>query len=244
PAAPPLVVGDDPAEGDISVGKAAENTTRGDGTTRVGDTVRYTVTLRNGGAATSWMDAVVRDDVPEGLEPVSGTIRLVLPDGRELAVDDRAYDPATRRLAVAVGHLYGGQEAVLSFDALVTEDAIGADIGNVAAALGVPPSAWDPDGYHPEPGEPFDPPEGWEVFDETRQEVRSPAAYPPGVDASGGVLGADDPGSLAAKKTATIRHRLAQTGDALLVAALLPAACALAAGAALLASRRRQRTAR
>ena len=238
------MVGDDPAEGDISVGKAAENTTRGDGTTRVGDTVRYTVTLRNGGAATSWMDAVVRDDVPEGLEPVSGTIRLALPDGSEIAVDDRAYDPATRRLAVAVGHLYGGQEAVLSFDALVTEEAIGADIGNVAAALGVPPSAWDPDGYHPEPGEPFDPPEGWEVFDETRQEVRSPAAYPPGAGPSGGVLGADDPGSLAAKRAATIRHKLAQTGDALLAAALLPAAAALAAGAALLASRRRQRAAR
>ena len=34
-----------------------------------------------------------------------------------------SYDPKTRVLAVAVGHLYGGQEAVLVFDALVTGEA-------------------------------------------------------------------------------------------------------------------------
>ncbi|EOS49625.1 DUF11 domain-containing protein, partial [Adlercreutzia caecimuris] len=132
PAVPPVVVGDDPAEGDVAIGKTAENTSRDDGTTRVGDTVRYEITLRNDGAGTSWMDAVIRDDVPRGLEPVSGTIRLTLPDGSEVSVDDAAYDPKTRVLAVACGHLYGGQEAVLVFDALVTGEAAGADIGNVA----------------------------------------------------------------------------------------------------------------
>ena len=43
------------------------------------------------------------------------------------------------------------------------------------------------------------------------------------------------------KRNTTIRHKLAQTGDALAAAALLPLAAALAAGAGLLASRRTRR---
>ena len=236
PAVPPVVVGDDPAEGDVAIGKTAENTSRDDGTTRVGDTVRYTVTLRNEGAGTGWMDAVIRDDVPLGLEPLAGTIRLMLPDGSEVSVDDAAYDPATRILAVACGHLRGGQAAVLSFDALVTGEALGADIGNVAVGYGTPPSAWDPDGTHPEPGSPFSPDGGWDAWEQGRGKAVSDPAYPPGADASGGVLDGDEGG----KRRTTIAHKLAQTGDALLAAALLPLTLALAAGAALLASRRRR----
>ncbi|MCR2027288.1 hypothetical protein [Adlercreutzia muris] len=236
PAEPAPVIPNDPAEGDVSVAKAAENLSRADGTTRVGDTVRYTVTLRNEGAGTGWMDAVIRDDVPLGLEPLAGTIRLMLPGGAEVAVDDAAYDPKTRTLAVACGHLYGGQAAVLSFDALVTADAVGADIGNVAVGYGTPPSAWDPDGTHPEPGAPFSPNGGWDVWEQGRGKAVSDPAYPPGADASGGVLDGDEGG----KRRTTIAHKLAQTGDALLAAALLPLTLALAAGAALLASRRRR----
>ena len=228
-------MGDDPDEGDLSIEKKGENLTRDDGTTHVGDTARYTIALRNNGPGTSWMDAVVRDDVPRGLEPVAGTIALTLPNGRQVAVPDEAYDPASRILAVAVGHLYGGQEARLSFDALVTKDALGADIGNVAAGWGTPPSAWDPEGAHPEPGAPFDPPGGWASWERGRQKVVSEPAYPPGVTATGGVL----PGE--ADERTTIRRKLAQTGDAVSLALLLPTALALAAGAALLAARRKRR---
>ena len=240
PASPAPVVPGDPAEDDVAIAKTAENLTRDDGATHVGDTVRYRIALSNSGPGTGWMDAVIRDDVPEGLEPVSGSIRLTLPDGSEVAVDDAAYDPATRILAVAVGHLYGGQEAALVFDALVTGAAVGADIGNVAVGLGTPPSAWDPDGERPGPGAPFDPPGGWDDYERTHPRVESDPTYPPGADASGGVLPGDEGG----KRRTTIAHRLAQTGDALAAAALLPAALALAAGAALLASRRRQRASR
>ncbi|MEC4185451.1 hypothetical protein VJ918_11600, partial [Adlercreutzia sp. R21] len=215
PASPAPVVGDDPEEGDAAIAKTAENTSRGDGTTHVGDTVRYEVTLRNEGAGTSWMDAVIRDDVPEGLEPVSGTIRLTLPDGSEAAVGDAAYDPESRVLAVAVGHLHGGQEAILAFDALVTEAAVGADIGNVAVGYGTPPSAWDPDAERPEPGAPFDPPGGWDSWEEGRGKVVSDPAYPPGTDKLGGVL----PGDEGDRRRTTIAHKLAQTGDALATAA-------------------------
>ncbi|KAB1636998.1 isopeptide-forming domain-containing fimbrial protein, partial [Adlercreutzia muris] len=240
PASPAPVVPGDPAEDDVAIAKTAENLTRDDGATHVGDTVRYRIALSNSGPGTGWMDAVIRDDVPEGLEPVSGSIKLALPDGAEVAVDDEAYDPATRILAVACGHLHGGQAVVLSFDALVTEAAVGADVGNVAVGLGTPPSAWDPDGERPEPGAPFDPPGGWDDYERTHPRVESDPTYPPGADASGGVLPGDEGG----KRRTTIAHRLAQTGDALAAAALLPAALALAAGAALLASRRRQRASR
>ncbi|MCI8527346.1 MAG: DUF11 domain-containing protein, partial [Oscillospiraceae bacterium] len=185
PAVPPVIVGDDPEEGDLSISKEAENLTRQDGTTRVGDTVRYAIILKNNGPATSWMDAAIRDDVPEGLEPIAGTIRMVLPDGAELEVSDDAYDHRTRVLAVAAGSLHGGQAVTLAFDALVTEAALGADIGNTALAYGQPPSRWDPDGEHPEPGTPFDPPEGWEEYGRTREVIESPAAYPPGVTRDG-----------------------------------------------------------
>ncbi|WP_304427093.1 hypothetical protein, partial [uncultured Adlercreutzia sp.] len=225
--------------------KEVENLTRQDGTTRVGDTVRYTIVLRNNGPATSWMDAAIRDDVPEGLEPIAGTIRMALPDGTELEVPDEAYDHRTRVLAVAAGSLHGGLAVTLAFDALVTEAALDSDIGNTALAYGQPPSRWDPDGEHPEPGTPFDPPEGWEEYGRTREEIESPAAYPPGVTKNGGVLPAEGP----VDDSATIaKTRLAQTGDALgrLAGTLAGAAAGslLVAGALALTTRRRARAAR
>ena len=245
PAEPPTIIPDDPGRDDLSIAKTAENASRDDGTTHVGDTVRYRIVLANSGPATGWMDAVIRDDVPHGLEPIAGTIRLALPDGREVTVDDEAYDPATRILAVAVGHLYGGQEATLSFDALVTKDALDTDIGNIGTGYGTPPSQWDPDRPAPEPGSPFRPEEGWDGYIRSHESVSTDPVYPPGVTARGGILqDADDSSTARKKDSTTIRHRLAQTGDALAAASGTALALALAAGALALASRRRARRAR
>lgn len=245
PVEPPTIIPDDPGRDDLSIAKTAENASRDDGTTHVGDTVRYRIALANSGPATGWMDAVIRDDVPHGLEPVAGTIRLSLPDGREVAVDDGAYDPATRILAVAVGHLYGGQEAALSFDALVTKDALDTDIGNVGTAIGTPPSQWDPDRPAPAPGDPFRPEEGWDGYIRSHESVSTDPVYPPGVTTRGGILqDADDSSTAREKQRTTIAHKLAQTGDALSLALLLSATLALAAGALALAGRHRARRAR
>ena len=244
PATPPVMVGEDPAEGDVKVEKAAENLTSGDGKTRVGDEVRYTITLRNDGAGTAWMDAVVKDEVPRGLEPAAGTIRATLPGGGEVSVADDAYDAGTRTLAVAVGHLYGGQEARVEFTAVVTEDAVGADIGNVAAAVGDLPSKWDPDGDHPEPGKPFSPPGGWPDYEKDRPTVESPKAYPPGGEkvTAEKLARTEGEGSEKPKARPISGTKLAQTGDAALAAALpLLTAAAVAAGALLLARRRLRR---
>ncbi|KAB1650941.1 DUF11 domain-containing protein [Adlercreutzia muris] len=243
PVEPPVVIPNDPADGDVRVAKTAENATSADGKTRVGDTVRYRIVLANDGPGTGWMDAVIRDDVPRGLEPVSESIQMTLADGTVVPVSDEAYDEKTRRLSVSAGRLYGGQEIALAFDALVTEEAVGADIGNVAQALGTLPSQWDPDadGGFPAAGEPFDPPADWEAFDRASERVESAAVYPPGTNEKGGVIPAEGgPG-----EGTTIRaKRLAQTGDELAAGFALGAGAALAAGTALLLARRRLRRAR
>lgn len=247
PTLPPALVPDDPAANDVSISKTAENTSRNDGTTHVGDTVRYTIELVNRAVGTGWIDAVIRDDVPHGLEPISGSIVLTLPDGHVTAVDDTAYDPGTRILATTCGRLYGGQKVILTFDALVTEEAVDADIGNIARGYGSVPSQWNFDDPEPEPGQPFSPPGGWDAWERGREKVVSDPIYPPGVDAKGGVIddeAAGDEKAAREKGRATIAHKLAQTGDALAAATLLPAAAALAAGALGLASRRRARRAR
>lgn len=246
PTLPPTLVPDDPAANDVSISKAAENTSRSDGTTHVGDTVRYTIELANRAVGTGWIDAVIRDDVPRGLEPISGSIALTLPDGHLTAVDDTAYDPSTRILAATCGRLYGGQKVILTFDALVTEEAVDADIGNIARGYGSVPSQWNFDDPEPETGQPFSPPEGWDAWERDREKVVSDPAYPSGVTATGGVVNDEEAGDEKAareKERATIAHRLAQTGDALAAAALLPVAAALAAGALGLANRRRGRRA-
>ena len=197
-----------------------------------------------------WYGAVVRDEIPKGLEPLAGPIRLTAPDGSEREVPDAAYDPATRILTVTAGDQAGGRTAVLSFECEVTEEAVGADTGNVASAHGTRPSDIDPSevapgATRPAPGEPFSPSGGWDAFLEGHPGVDNAdaPAYAPGTDAKGGVVPADpsdDDGSDSGKT----RIRLAQTGDALLAAAVPLALAALAAGAVLIAlvARRRRWT--
>lgn len=247
PAEPPTILPNDPAEGDVKIAKAAENLTSDDGKTRVGDEIRYTITLKNDGAATAWMDAVIRDDVPQGLEPMSGSIKMTLADGSSIDVSDDTYDDQTRRLLVSAGRLYGGKEIVLAFTALVTEDAVGADAGNVAVALGKLPSKWDPESTHPEPGQPFDPPSGWEAWGRDSERVVSETAYPPGANEKGGVLARTESGANDKKvddSNTIAKKRLAQTGDETARCLAAGAALALLSACALLLARRRLRRSR
>ncbi|WP_302964075.1 hypothetical protein [uncultured Adlercreutzia sp.] len=256
PASPKLE-DDEAGPADVKVAKTAENLTRDDGTTAVGDTVRYTVTLSNSGPHTMWYGAVVRDVLPLGVDPLSGTIRLTAPDGSEREVPDSAYDPATRVLAVTAGDLAGGRTAVLTFECEVTAEAVGADIGNVASAHGTTPAGVDlgtvgEGAERPAPGEPFDPSEGWDAFlkEHPGMDNAGEPAYAPGTDSSGGVLaeapgpdgsGSDD-GSGSGDGSGKTRIRLAQTGDDMLAAAIPLALAALAAGAVVVALvARRQR---
>ncbi len=196
PASPRLP--GDGAEADVRVTKTADNLSRDDGTTRVGDTVRYAVKVENVAEQTAWYDVVVADRLPVGLEPVAGSISLTGPDGVRRVVPDDAYDPATRRLAVTAGDLHGPAAATLVFDVTVTDGAVGADVGNVADAFGTTPADVDldavaPGAQRPAGGEPFVPSDGWDAWLAGRSPVSNPdPAYPDGVGASGGVLPSDD----------------------------------------------------
>ncbi len=136
------VVPGDPDYSRFSCTKTAENLSgREAGTVLVGDTIRYTVAFTNGDEPwTRWYDVTLYDKMPAGVTPVSGSFRLVLPDGVEMSCPDSVYNPVSGDVSVAVGAIDGGQTVTLVFDALVEEAAVGTDIANTASALGTDPS--------------------------------------------------------------------------------------------------------
>ena len=124
---------------------------------------------------------------------------------------------------------------------------MGADAGNVAVALGKLPSKWDPESTHPEPGQPFDPPSGWEAWGRDSERVVSETAYPPGANEKGGVLARTESGANDKKvddSNTIAKKRLAQTGDETARCLAAGAALALLSACALLLARRRLRRSR
>ena len=242
PASPKLE-DDKDGKADVTVAKDAQNLSSADGTTHVGDVVRYTITVTNAKANTIWYDVVIRDDVPMGLEPLKDSIKLTSRDGAAHDVPDGAYDVETRRLAVTAGDLRGPGAVTLVFDALVTEEAAGADIGNVAEAFGTLPSGVDAGAVgegvsRPTGGEPFEPEDGWKQFERDHAGLANPdASYPAGVDAKGGVIAEPRPEDPAGDGTGTKAPiRLAQTGDELVAPSVALVMAAAAAGVMLMAA--------
>ena len=142
PAEPayPEVLPKDPRLPDMTIVKQAQNLNRVTGQSQAGDVVQYSITLSNGTPGSCWYRAAFLDALPRGVvfEPDSAT--LVTPTGARLELSDAVYDAASNRLGVAVGDLYGGEKAVLTFRAKVTEAAVGQDLGNIAHAVGTLPS--------------------------------------------------------------------------------------------------------
>lgn len=238
----PKLEDDDEGPADVKLVKTAENLDRSDGSTHVGDTVRYTVTVSNAKPYSMWYDAVIRDEVPEGLEVLEKSIKLTDAAGTVHDVPDSAYDVRSRVLAVACGDLPGGASVSVTFDALVTEDAVGKDVGNTASAHGTLPSTREPGGAGTTPGGPFVPSEGWESFIKGHPGVSNPDPVYPSADvnAKGGIIGgeADDD-----KKHRTLLY-LAQTGDAARGALLVVAACVAGCVAVIALARSRRQSRR
>ena len=256
----PKLEADEDGPADITVKKTAENLDSADGTTHVNDVIRYSITVENTKANTIWYDVVIRDDVPVGLEPMVGSLRLTDRAGTVHEVPDDAYDVDSRRLAVTAGDLRGPGSITLTFDALVTEEAAEGDIGNVAEAFGTTPSGVDTgtvggEAERPVGGKPFVPEDGWDAFEREHPTLSNPApTYPVGVTEEGGVVAEPRPeptpgdGSAGGEgdKGSRTPIRLAQTGDELVVPSVALVAAAAALGLmlmALAAQRRRQREA-
>lgn len=134
-----VVPGDDgivtPNDPGRSVAKAAENLTDADGArTQVGDRVRYTISLTNTAAWSIWEDAALYDLLPVGVEPDAASFVLTLPDGTVQQVPAGAYDPESRVLYVVVGDIATDETVTFAFEATLSEEALGSDIGNIAWA--------------------------------------------------------------------------------------------------------------
>lgn len=249
----------DPDTAQVSVSKDSVNATpHEDGKAHVGDLLSYVVTVANEGASeTCAYNVVVTDELPVGIEIVAGSMTMELPGGKTVPVSDDVYDPATHAVSVYGGSLKGGERVVLRFDARVTPDAEGRDIGNHAAASFTRPSD-TPTGTifaqeeGPVPGTRFTPGDfaGSVVLDPT------PAAYPDG--ASDLVAPAEDDGgqdgtSGAGKDTlrpaltpvsrVPVGRILPVTGDVASAASFLGglAACALGATGVFVARSRSRR---
>ena len=110
----------------------------------MGDTIRYTITFSNDDEPwTGWYDVVIQDKLPKGIVPLSGGIKLTQVDGSEINCPDSVYSSQSGDVTVFVGPVRGGQSITLTVNAMVTDEALGTDIGNVAFAYGTDPSDTD-----------------------------------------------------------------------------------------------------
>ena len=160
---------------------------REEGKLYVGDTVSYRIEFANADEPyTAWYDVTVYDRLPKGMVPVPGTFRLTAPGQTEPeALDDSVYDAAEGDVAVWVGRVLGGERATLTFDCVVTEEALDSDVGNVATVAGTDPSATDPDVLDGDPSKvpglgkrTPKPQQGWDAFFEERGAEPTAPAYP------------------------------------------------------------------
>lgn len=257
---------DENGPADIVTSKTAQNLTRDDGDTHVGDTVRYTVTVKNTRLHTAWYETIIRDEIPQGLELVPGSIQVIDAKGQTYVVDDSAYNPQDRVLAATVGDLLGNTEASLIFDVTVSKDAIGKDVGNIATAHGTTPAGVDVStitngASRFTPGQSFVPEEGWNEYlaNHPGAANRKPVYPSANVDANGGILdgtslpntGGEEGGSSSAKESPSTdlqglpkadktKAALAETGDTTTNTFVFLGLAVLCAGMALMMGWRKQ----
>ena len=80
-------------------------------------------------------DVSIGDILPVGLEVKTDSITLSLPNGEKLALQD-VYDSQSRQIGVYIGDVYGSEVYTLTYEVVVTPEAVHKDIGNSAFAIG------------------------------------------------------------------------------------------------------------
>lgn len=169
------------APADKWVSKSARNLSDPDATkAQVGDRISYTLELGNQSEDPNsrWNNAWFYDAVPAGLQVDSSTIMLAYPDaespgGMKTGAFPTALNEATGEISIAAGTLKAGEQATLTFEVVVTADAVGQSIKNTAWAVtdepekpndppappgpGPNPPVPDPDNPDPEPTDPVGP---------------------------------------------------------------------------------------
>ncbi|MCL2151533.1 MAG: isopeptide-forming domain-containing fimbrial protein [Oscillospiraceae bacterium] len=107
--------------------KTSENLTRSDGSRRVGDMLRYTITVKNDGLPKSlWQNVIIIDTVPTEVNYVPGSVTIdTLPAGS-------AANYSSGVLTVNLGDIPGGVTKVVTFDAEINNTAYGKTFVNTA----------------------------------------------------------------------------------------------------------------
>ena len=227
------IISSKPKHEELRITLSAQNETRTDGYTYVGDLVTYTIDIENlGDEDTNWLDVIARADIPQGLNFIPGSIVLTTIEGEEISVSDAAYNNQNRILALNVGNIPGGKAAKVVFRAEVTLEAINKDIGMTAHAYGTMPDEITEDYVAAEPGTPFVPEEGWALFERDHFSISNTEKVYPSEKST--VLPKN-------QEEADQAAKLAKTGDITALVALGVGVIAVAAGAALVVARRRMK---
>ncbi|MCI8633855.1 MAG: isopeptide-forming domain-containing fimbrial protein [Lachnospiraceae bacterium] len=126
--------------------KRVANETHPDGPLWTKDTLVYTIIVENQRDNSAWMSVVVKDELPQGIELVPGSIFLKTPNGEEISLlDTEAYDAQNHAIVYPIGNIYGKETYTLIFRAQVKEEMAALSpqqnpgIGNVASAEGANP---------------------------------------------------------------------------------------------------------
>ena len=130
------IVGDRPPHIPVT-DKTAQNLTRSDGTRRVGDTLRYTITLKNNGPAKSlWVNASIVDVMPEEVDFIAGSVKI---DGVDATTNPNViYNAVTRTLTVTIDSIASGVTKTVTFEAKINDTAYGKSFKNTAIIDGKP----------------------------------------------------------------------------------------------------------
>ena len=152
------VMPDDPDSAKVITTKSVENLTHPDSPiAHTGDQVRYTLTLGNqGDPSTCVYNAYISDPLPVGIDPDFTHATVQDAQGNTVAVKAAAWNKDARVLSVAVGDLWGQEQATLIITATITRSAVMSDMTNVAYGHGDLPSTL-PGGPEIDPADPGDP---------------------------------------------------------------------------------------
>ena len=162
-----------------TLSKTAENADAPEGPTKQGHRIDYAIAAANGEKGTLWMGATVSDPLPACMDLAADSVRLVLANGTELALEQAPAGsvPALgqyalsapgadgrRVLSAPAGDVGGGLSVQLRFQCTVRSDLDFSDpeadalwLGNVASATGTRPGADDPTKPMDDPNNPGSP---------------------------------------------------------------------------------------
>ena len=109
--------------------KTAENLSGPNETRKVGDTLRYTITVKNNGNPKSlWKGVVVEDKLPEEVDFLPDSVEI---DGTAAGTAAQ-YDEETHTLTVDLGNIPGGVEIKVTFEVEINDKAYGKTFTNTA----------------------------------------------------------------------------------------------------------------